>query len=78
MVSDLSAIMYEPDVSRWSREPSCMSQQVCSWYRCIREPSRWSGTYQPPSMSREVSVWIVSREVWIIANYITLGMVSRP
>ena len=36
------------------------------------QPSRWPATYQQPS------VWIVSREVLIIANYITLGMVSRP
>ena len=44
---------------------------------------------QPPSMSREVSQWPAgvrvsmhpyqwSREVCVIANYITFGMVSRP
>ena len=38
----------------------------------------WSAAYQPPSMSREPSVWIVSREVCVIANYITLRMASRP
>ena len=35
MASDLSATIYEPDVSRWSREPSQWSQQVCFIVLCL-------------------------------------------
>ena len=63
MASDLSAAV---------RVPSMYP------YRCIRVPEGVKIVSSLSAIMYEPDVFRWSREVWIIANYITLGMVSRP
>ena len=73
IVRYLSAgVRVDREPSRW---PATIYEPVI-WCRCIREVS--ATMYEPAGVRVSMHPYQWSREVCVIANYITLWMVSRP